>query len=153
VGLVIFPIVMAISKSLEKDVADTKADPLQPIIDDPKATLTDFMEAYLRLGFSCIFAFNETDVKMEKCNGSLIFILGYTFSLIGMQLSLISVSSLLSLDHHSQKDKRSQNDFCSYGSHHHSRFYSWIHLRYHNCPPLLVRLCRLNSNVFWRLFL
>lgn len=75
---------MAISKSLKYDKHDSKLNPLQPIIDDKNSDLTQFMGEYLRLGFQCLFAFNETDPKMEKCNGSLIYILGYTFSLIGM---------------------------------------------------------------------
>ncbi len=55
--------------------------------------LSDFMGAYFREGFQCLF--DTEDNNAARCDYSFLYLLGYVFSLFVLQLSLTYVSRIV----------------------------------------------------------
>jgi hypothetical protein len=93
VGILISPIILAISKSVE-DYGDT---PLSKKLD---GSFFDFMLEYFRLGFGCVLNFTSDPNFQDTLNGELvdvcmgtsIFLAFYVISLFLLQLTITTVS-------------------------------------------------------------
>ncbi len=83
VGLIITPVILAISKEYENYDGSPLAVPAEE-------SLGKFFTAYFKTGFECVFSMSASDTS--HCEFSLFYIIGYVVSIFVFQLTLTSVS-------------------------------------------------------------
>lgn len=83
-GLIIFPAIAAVSKQYE----NYDGSPLQPY---QESTFSVFFEHYISYGFGCIFDMTPQN-DGDRCEFSLLYIIGYVLSIFIISVSLTAVS-------------------------------------------------------------